>query len=55
MGDEIDYKENLDVLKQMLDIEVLLLKNIDKDIENINVKNIEEEVIVDENVIFIKL
>lgn len=55
MGDEKDYKENLDVLKQMLDIEVLLLKNIDKDIENINVKNIEEEVIVDENVIFIKL
>lgn len=55
MGDEKDYKENLDVLKQMLDIEVLLLKKIDKDIENINVKNIEEEVIVDENVIFIKL
>lgn len=39
----------------MFDIDVLLLKNIDKDIENINVKNIEEEVIVDENVIFIKL
>lgn len=55
MDDEKDYKENLDVLKQMLDIEVLLLKNIDKDIENINIKNIEEEVIVDENVIFIKL
>lgn len=55
MDDEKDYKENLDVLKQMFDIEVLLLKNIDKDIENINIKNIEEEVIVDENVIFIKL
>lgn len=55
MGNEKDYMENLDVLKQMFDIEVLLLKNIDKEFENINVKNIEEEVIVDENVIFIKL